>query len=114
VNENLAVSGGGQLMAGPNQVFPKLKVIVDFTVEDGHHVAVFIGHRLIAGIDIDDGQPPNSEPNANLAELALVVRPSMPKRFQRSSAGRGLERGVRRVPTSDTTHVFRSSFDHID
>jgi hypothetical protein len=32
------------------------RVVVDFTVEDNPQAVIFIGHRLMSAVDIDDGQ----------------------------------------------------------
>ena len=64
VDDDLGVGAGAEAMAARRQVRPHVGEVVDLAVEDGPDGAVFVAERLIAGREIDDAEPPVSEPDA--------------------------------------------------
>ena len=54
---------------------PQLEVVEDLPVEDDPQRAVFVGHGLLAGGEVDDRQPRVTEGRLPVAEDAEFVRP---------------------------------------
>ena len=52
-------------------------VIVNFTVKDDPEALVFIGNRLMSGLNVDDAEPPHREAHIAFNEKTFVVRSSM-------------------------------------
>ena len=59
VNNRFSVAATVVAMAFGFQVGAERLVVVDFSVEDDPNVAVFVGQRLMAGLHVDDAQPPH-------------------------------------------------------
>jgi hypothetical protein len=60
-----------------NQAFPKLAVVVDFSVEDGKNGTVLIANWLIAALQVDDTEPAHSERNVLVGVGAEAIRAAM-------------------------------------
>ena len=52
---------GGEAVAGALELLAQLDVIVDLAVEDDGDGLVLVEDRLLAGGDVDDGEPPRPE-----------------------------------------------------
>ena len=74
--DDFGVGLGAELLAADDVA--QLKIVVDFAVE-GEPIAGFIGHRLVAGREIDDAQTAMGEPDmfARMDPEALAVWPTM-------------------------------------
>ena len=57
---------------------PELAVVVDLAVEDDRQVARTAGHRLVAGREVDDRQPTESQGDRVGDEVAVVVGTAVP------------------------------------
>ncbi len=56
----------------------QLPKIVDLTVKDDHHAAIFIGHRLMPVIgQIDHRQAPKPQSHAIIRPDTIIIRPAM-------------------------------------
>src|SRR5260370_36653145 len=56
---------------------PKLREVVNLTVEDHPDLLLRIRHGLMASGQIDDGKPPETQSKGRGQIVALVVRPAM-------------------------------------
>ena len=59
---------------------PQLGKIVNIAVEDDHHRAVLVAHRLAPAGDVDDGQPAMAEADPRLDMKPVAVRAAMRER----------------------------------
>ncbi len=71
-------------MPGKRQAFAQFPVVVEFPVENHRHVARFIPHGLVAGLQVDDAETPHAQRQARSArfvdEKSVIVRSAMPHR----------------------------------
>ena len=63
------------------ELLAQLAVVVDLTVLDDVNRSVLVGDRLIAALEIDDGQAPRSKADPVLHERAAAVGPAMQQRL---------------------------------
>ena len=82
------------------QLGDQFLVVVDLAVEDDDDRAVFVEQRLLAGGEVDDGQPAVAEAHAGLEVQAAFVRPAVRLRLvhalQHGAVDRRACRGCRR------------------
>ena len=52
-------------------------VVVDFAVEDEGDIAGFVRERLVAGLEVNDAQPPDGQGHVRQLELAMAVGAAM-------------------------------------
>ena len=88
-DDRLGVALGREGRALGGQLRPQLQVVVDLAVEDDPVPAVGVGHRLVAVLDVDEGQPVE-------AEHRPVVPPRPRSRRGRGGAGSAGPRAPRR------------------
>ena len=81
---------GGEAVAGALELLAQLDVIVDLAVEDDGDRLVLVEDRLLAGGDIDDGEPPRPERNARPLPEAGRVGPAMPQALRHPFEGRSV------------------------
>jgi hypothetical protein len=64
-------------VAGRLKLTAKGTVIVDLAIEHHPNCAIFVRHRLVAGSEIDDGQPAETERYIAIRPEALIIRPAV-------------------------------------
>ena len=74
VEDGLAVGLGAEGVALLQQVLPELLIVVDLPVEHQHHGAVLIEDGLPPALQVDDGQPPESQGDVVVHIVVGVVR----------------------------------------
>src|SRR5690349_17380365 len=74
MRDDLAVAMPQEMVALGEQLGAQLAVIVDFAVENHVHRAGFIGYRLVAGHQVDDGQTAHADPYAGGNVDTLTIR----------------------------------------
>ena len=80
VQDRLGVAVGSERVATAFQLPPQRLEVVDLPVEHEPQRAVLVGHRLRGSCrEVDDAEPPHSEPDRAVDPHALVVRPTMAK-----------------------------------
>src|SRR5919108_172006 len=52
-------------------------VIVDFTVVDDAQTLVLVADRLLSGPNVDNAEPPHSQPDVTFDKKAVIVRSAM-------------------------------------
>ena len=72
--DDLGVGRRGKAGTARFQLAAQLAKVVDLPVEHDQDRAIVAGHGLIPGCQVDDGQPPVSEPGASSADETLAVR----------------------------------------
>ena len=77
MHQHLGVGGGAKAMAFLFQLLPKLQVVEDLPVEDGHDRIVFVVDRLATVLQIDDGETLIVESYPGINKRARFVGPSM-------------------------------------
>src|SRR5262249_46296498 len=72
----------------------QLEIVVDLAIEDDPHRPVFVGHRLMTGTEVDDGQTPHRHPESSRAADVgpLVVWPAVPNHRRHPSEKRPVRR----------------------
>ena len=73
-DDRLGVALGGEACALGGQLGPQLEVVVDLAVEDDPVAAVRVGHRLVAVLDVDEGQPVEAEHRPGVPPGLVLVR----------------------------------------
>jgi hypothetical protein len=59
------------------QILAKFLVVVEFAVVDDPEVLVFIADGLMAGLNVDDAQPPHGETDIPFNQETLIIRAAM-------------------------------------
>ncbi len=82
VDDHLGVRARREAVAACDEVRAQLAVVVDLAVLDYVDRAVLVADRLVPGIEVDDGQPAESERNAGSVVVlgdvkSLVIRPAV-------------------------------------
>ena len=106
VDDDLGVALGAEGQAQALQLRHQLAVVVDLAVEDDDDAAVGTVQRLLAGGDVDDGQPPVAEAQARLDVQAAFIRAAMVLRVVHAPEhdGVGLALAARVEEAGDATH----------
>ena len=52
-------------------------MVVDFTVVDDPQTLVLVANRLLSGPNVDNAEPPHSQPDVTFDKKALIVRSAM-------------------------------------
>src|SRR5689334_3115567 len=84
-------------------------VVVDLAVEDQPQSLVLVGHRLIAGEQVDDAQATEAEADVGLDVETVGVRPAVAEGVGHRPERRRLHRFRRRAQiddAADPTHTF--------
>ena len=74
MDDDFGVAAGPEDVSALLEVVPQLAVVVDLAVEDDPDRAVFVGHRLMPALEVDDAQPAHAERDAVSEIHALIVR----------------------------------------
>ena len=77
VDQYLGIARGPQGVPTRIQPMPEGLEVVDFAVEDDPDRAILVGKRLMASLDVDDGEPPKSERCMLVAVDPLIIGPAM-------------------------------------
>jgi len=77
VNDGFGVAAGTVLVAFRFQVFSQLGVVVDLAVENDPDIAILVGNRLMAALDVDDAQAAHGKADVFFDEEALIVGAAM-------------------------------------
>jgi len=78
MDNDLCVATASEYMSELNQLVMQFTKIINLTVIDKPDVATFIGHWLVATLDVDDTQTSVSETVIGCSSLTLVVGATMP------------------------------------
>jgi hypothetical protein len=62
VHDDLRVGSRLEGVAARGELCGQLTVVVDLAVEDRPDASMLTGHRLVAGCEVDDLEPPHRQP----------------------------------------------------
>ena len=65
---------------GPLEPLPQLRRVVDLAVEDDRRAPARRGHRLLAGLEVEDREPPGNERDVAVGDRAAPVGPAVVER----------------------------------
>jgi hypothetical protein len=77
VDNRFRVASRGVVVAEGLQLGAQLRMVIDFAVEDNPKALVLIRDRLMAGLYIDDAEPPYGKTNIPLHEKTVVIGAAM-------------------------------------
>jgi len=77
VEQHLGIAVGPELTAVGLQSIPELAIVVNLAVEHDLERAVGAAHRLLSGLQIDDGEPPVRQTDARIRPYTRIIRTSM-------------------------------------
>src|SRR3989442_14711361 len=95
MQHRLHIPLSAQLMAARGEVPPELAVVVDLAVKDDHHRAVFVEDGLLAASEVDNAQPPHTQPDTARDMDPLIVGTTGLKRGAHFAYGGGADRPTR-------------------
>ena len=90
VQDGFGVAMGCVAMAGGFQARAEIGVVEDLSVVDNPETAVFVGHRLMAGGDVDNAEAAMAQRRTGIVVKAVVVGSAM-----RDSGGHPPDNGAR-------------------
>jgi hypothetical protein len=105
VDEHLRVRARPEPMAGPLELPAQLREVVDLAVLDDGAGAVLVRDWLVAAREVDDREPPRSEPDAALDERAVRVGPAVDERGRHRREPLPVDRAPRRGDPADPAHA---------
>lgn len=76
MDDDFSVAASVELVTERSEFGDQFLIVVDLTVEDHHHRAVFVEQRLLAGRNVNDNAD-DVQRNARLEVIAPFVRPAM-------------------------------------
>ena len=105
MDDDLGVRAREELVAARAEILAERLGVVDFTIDDGMDRAVFVVNGLMAGFEVNDREPRDSELRGSVGDDAGIVRPAMAQRgdhgFCFAPAGRP---AVKTEGASDSAH----------
>ncbi len=106
VDHHLGVRPGLESMAELREKVAQALVVVDFAIEDDPERPVFVRDRLMASLDVDDGEPPRGEPGPGVEEGSFIVRTAVGDRSRHrfENGPVGFLGGNRIEDAADATH----------
>src|SRR6266699_2531810 len=111
MDQHLGIAAGLETMTPCLEFSAQDEIVVDLAVEDGPDRPVLVAHRLVAGMQVDDGEAPVTEPAEIVggAPLAFSVRSPPADRSQHlpRHIGRDRRGALRTQPqiTGDPAHL---------
>ena len=86
VRHELDVADAAKRVALRLELGAELAVVVELAVDDRDDVAALVRDRLVAGLEVDDREPPHREPGALAEPAALAVRTAVSQQLDRVEA----------------------------
>src|SRR6266567_6102718 len=74
MDDCFGITPGAIAMATVLQILPQLLMVIDFTVKNDPDAFIFIAHRLVAGLDVNDAEAAHGQSDILLDKEAIVVR----------------------------------------
>ena len=105
VNDDFRIRRRPEPVALRLQLVTQLAVVVDLTVEDYRYAAILIRDRLMAGLQIDDGEAAHAERDRIVHQQTVVVRTAVHQRVAHPLDGFAFRAStVHRDDTGDAAH----------
>jgi hypothetical protein len=73
MHNDFGIAGSAEAVAVTFQFLAQFREVVNLTVEDDPDGFLRIGHRLVAAFEIDNGKPPEPEPERPIQVEAFIV-----------------------------------------
>src|ERR1700676_1575793 len=108
MNDCFRITLSFENVAATKQVLPKLLIIVDFTVENDMNAAVFIGQRLVAAAEVNDGEATETQADRARNRVTVVIVTTMSDGVGHALDESGSDRG-RRIEnqfSADSAHFI--------
>ncbi len=83
VRDHLDVAVPPEAVPARLELGAQLDVVVDLPVADADDLAGLVGDRLVAGLEVDDREPPHRERDRAGREAPLAVRAAVPHQLDR-------------------------------
>ena len=77
MNNGFGVAFGAVAMATGLQIFAQFLVVVNFAVENDPKRLVFIGDRLVTGLNVDDAEAAHGQSDVLLDKETGVIGPAV-------------------------------------
>ena len=91
VQEDFRVAGRAELVAAALELFAKLDVVVDLTIEHHGDSAIGARHRLMSGLrEVENREALEAEADRSVVEHAIAVRAAMPDRVHHPNDSFGI------------------------
>jgi hypothetical protein len=113
MDNHLGVTVSRQMMASGLELRTKLRVVVNFSVENHPDRPVLVEHRLVASGKIDDAEAAHPESRSVLDEDSFVIRTAMHDRLAHAVNRGGFNAlaGSRVYDACDPTHAYALLLD---
>jgi hypothetical protein len=89
VDDDLDIRIGPETMASGLEVSTQFLIVVDLSIAHNRDSAIFIGNRLIAGLQVDDAQSAKAETDAWFDKVSVPIR---------STVGHHVRHAMKHVP----------------
>src|SRR5260370_38103383 len=89
----------------------ELAVVIDLTIEDDPEGSVFVGQRLVAGLQVDDAQTTHPDAETAVRVKPAAIRPATGQHLSHSEQALTVRwpRPVAAEDAEDAAHVSRSA-----
>jgi hypothetical protein len=108
VHNYFPVTPGAELMPGPDQVPAQIRIIIDFPIEYQPEGLILVGHGLLSGGEINDGQAPVSQTQGAVQIIPLGIRAAMGHDLVHAGEDGSLHRLIR-VRINNTANAAHES-----
>src|SRR5262249_30281254 len=87
------------------ELAPQLTVVVDLAVMDDVERSVLVRDRLVAGLEVDDGETPRGQGRGAVGELAGAVPAPMDERGAHRGEALGIDGAARGHDSAEPAHA---------
>ena len=105
VHQHLGVAVRAKAMTRAHELVRELLVVVDLAVLHDDDAPVLVRDRLVAGVEVDDREPPRRQPDGAVDERAVGVRAAMHERLAHRREPLGIRCAAGRRDTADAAHA---------
>src|SRR6202022_867451 len=107
VNNRFGVAASAVAVPLGLEIGAQVGVVIDFAVVDNPDVMVFVGKRLMAGLNVNNAQPPHGQTDIFLDEKPFVVGSAMHNALIHAGEHVALDMPVpiREKNATDSTHI---------
>jgi hypothetical protein len=92
-------------MTAAEQLPPQLLVVVDLAVLNDRHAVLLARDRLVAGLEVDDREPPSREADRAVDVRPVRVGPAMDERRAHGGESAGVDGAAGGRDSADPAHA---------
>src|ERR1051326_493435 len=96
-------------MAALDQVGANLTIVVNLTIQDYGHRAVFVEQRLMATLDVDDAESSHAQCNLRSQKISILYRATVVHDFSHVADDKLIDTSDGRIDSGDSTHGLKST-----